>query len=297
VPELPEVETVRRGLAPFMEGATIARVELRRPNLRFPFPERFAERLAGRTIRGLGRRAKYLLATLDSGLELICHLGMSGSFRIETVGEAGGTPGIFYHERSKAETHDHVVFHLATPNNGEARVVFNDPRRFGFMLFAEDGTGEHPMLRGLGIEPTGNALDGAGLAKLFEGKRTPLKAALLDQRLIAGLGNIYVCEALWRAGLSPLRAAWTLATGEPEQVAACDRLAADIRAVIAEAIEAGGSSLRDYMHADGSLGYFQHSFAVYDREGEPCPRHGCGGTIERTVQSGRSTFWCARCQH
>ena len=295
MPELPEVETVRRGLQPVLEGARLVRVEARRPDLRFPFPDRFTERLTGKTVTALGRRAKYLTMHLEDGPVLICHLGMSGSFRIET-GESSGTPGTFHHERSKSITHDHVVFDVASPKGQRSRVIFNDPRRFGFMLFAEGAPDTHPMLAGLGVEPTGNALDGALLASLLKGRRSPLKAALLDQRLIAGLGNIYVSEALWRAGLSPLREAGTLAGSGKKAKEQCDRLAVAIRSVIADAIAAGGSSLRDYVHADGSLGYFQHSFAVYDREGEPCPKPGCGGHIERIVQSGRSTFYCRTCQ-
>ncbi len=296
MPELPEVETVRRGLQPAMEGATIARVEQRRPDLRFPFPERFAERLTGRRIVSVGRRAKFLIVHLDRDPVLICHLGMSGSFRIEA--DDGETmPGVFHHERSKAAAHDHVVFHLEK-DGGRARVIFNDPRRFGFMLFAQGAElDEHPMLAGLGIEPTGNALDGAALTDPLRGRSAPLKAALLDQHVVAGLGNIYVCEALWRAGLSPRRKAGSIAAapGKPASARA-ERLARAIRAVIADAVEAGGSSLRDYIHADGSLGYFQHAFSVYGREGMPCPRPGCGGTIRRIVQSGRSTFYCPTCQ-
>jgi formamidopyrimidine-DNA glycosylase len=295
MPELPEVETVRRGLQPVLEGARILSVEARRPDLRFPLPDRFAERLTGRTIQALGRRAKYLTVHLDDGLVLICHLGMSGSFRIETE-TGGGTPGDFYHERSKSAAHDHVVFHVAGPGGTAARIVFNDPRRFGFMLFSESAGDAHPMLNGLGVEPTGNALDGPLLAALLKDRKAPLKAALLDQRLIAGLGNIYVCEALWRARLSPLRIAGTLAGPGRKARDQAERLADAIRAVIADAIAAGGSSLRDYVRTDGSLGYFQHSFSVYDKEGEPCPRPGCGGTIRRIVQSGRSTFYCPACQ-
>ncbi|CCV03209.1 formamidopyrimidine/5-formyluracil/ 5-hydroxymethyluracil DNA glycosylase [Mesorhizobium metallidurans STM 2683] len=295
MPELPEVETVRRGLQPVLEGARIARVEARRPDLRFPFPERFSERLTGKTITALGRRAKYLTMHLDGGPVLICHLGMSGSFRIETA-DSSDLPGVFYHERSKSAAHDHVVFDVVSPEGGRSRVIFNDPRRFGFMLFSEGAPDTHPMLTGLGVEPTGNALDGALLASLLKGRRSPLKAALLDQRLIAGLGNIYVSEALWRAGLSPLREAGTVAKAGKKAGEQAERLAAAIRSVIADAIAAGGSSLRDYMQTDGSLGYFQHSFAVYDREGEPCSKPGCGGHIERIVQSGRSTFYCRTCQ-
>ena len=295
MPELPEVETVRRGLQPVLEGARIVRVEARRPDLRFPFPAKFAQRLTGKTITALGRRAKYLTMHLDGGPVLICHLGMSGSFRIETADDSA-TPGKFHHERSKDAKHDHVVFHLVSPAGVPSRVVFNDPRRFGFMLFAEGLADAHPMLAGLGIEPTGNALDGALLASLLKGRRSPLKAALLDQKLIAGLGNIYVSEALWRAGLSPMREAGTIAGAGKKAKEQSERLAEAIRSVIADAIAAGGSSLRDYVHTDGSLGYFQHSFAVYDREGEPCPTPGCRGHIERVVQSGRSTFYCRTCQ-
>jgi len=295
MPELPEVETVRRGLQPVLEGARLVRVEARRPDLRFPFPARFSERLTGKTITALGRRAKYLTMHVDGGPVLICHLGMSGSFRIETAC-GGEAPGTFHHERSKNSAHDHVVFDVESPAGARSRVIFNDPRRFGFMLFAEGVPETHPMLTGLGIEPTGNALDGALLASLLAGRRSPLKAALLDQRLIAGLGNIYVSEALWRAGLSPLREAGTIAGGGKKAREQSERLAEAIRSVIADAIAAGGSSLRDYVQTDGSLGYFQHSFAVYDREGEPCPKPGCGGHIERIVQSGRSTFYCRTCQ-
>jgi formamidopyrimidine-DNA glycosylase len=296
MPELPEVETVRRGLQPVLEGALIERVELRRKDLRFPFPVRFTERLAGKRIRGLGRRAKYLLVDIADAPTLICHLGMSGSFRIETDGEFGTVPGQFHHERSKLAAHDHAVFHVVARDGKAARVVFNDPRRFGFMLFAEGGIDSHPMIAGLGPEPTGNALDGTMLRELLRDRVAPLKAALLDQKTIAGLGNIYVCEALWRAGLSPMRAAGTIAGKGKLAKARSDALADAIRAVIAEAIEAGGSSLRDHIQTDGSLGYFQHSFAVYDREGEHCPRPGCSGHIGRTVQSGRSTFYCRSCQ-
>jgi len=296
MPELPEVETVRRGLQPVMEGARILSVEQRRPDLRFPFPEGFADRLAGHDVVALGRRAKYLIVHLDDGGILICHMGMSGSFRIETGGEQQ-TPGVFHYERSKDARHDHVVFHLRRRDGARPRVVFNDPRRFGFMLLTDTKSLEtHPLIAGLGVEPTGNELDGALLSRLMGHRRSPLKAALMDQRVIAGLGNIYACEALWRAELSPLRGAHTLAappgTASPRAV----RLAEAIRAVIAEAIAAGGSSLRDYVQADGSLGYFQHTFSVYDREGMPCPRAGCDGVIERIVQSGRSTFYCPVCQ-
>ena len=294
MPELPEVETVRRGLQPVMEGARIVSIEARRPDLRFPFPPDFAKRLSGKRIVSLGRRAKYLTAAIEGGPLLICHLGMSGSFRIEEE-DGASMPGVFHHERSKAASHDHVVFHLASPRGKKSKVVFNDPRRFGFMLFADERN-EHPMLADLGVEPTGNALDGRLLSDLLRGRRAPLKAAHLDHTLNAGLGNIYVSEALWRAGLSPRRLAGTIVAANGKVTERAEKLATAIRSVIADAIEAGGSSLRDYVHADGSLGYFQHSFSVYDREGEPCRKPGCTGTITRIVQSGRSTFYCPVCQ-
>lgn len=283
MPELPEVETVCRGLSPVMVGGRFKRIEQRRPDLRFPFPERFAARLTGRKVVALGRRAKYLLADLDSGEVLVMHLGMSGSFRIED-----GTPGAFHHARSRQPAHDHVVFHM----EGGATITYNDPRRFGFMsLVPRAGLEDHPHFRQMGIEPLGNALSGATILQLFAGRISSLKAALLDQRLIAGLGNIYVCEALHRAGLAPERAAGSLTAPE------AGRLAADIRDVLNEAVAAGGSTLRDHRQADGELGYFQHNFRVYDREGDPCSTPGCDGTITRIVQNGRSTFFCPVCQH
>lgn len=295
MPELPEVETVRRGLAPVMEGAMIARAELRRPDLRFPFPDRFAEVISGRKVLSLGRRAKYLLIDLEGGDVVIAHLGMSGSFRVAD-GAAETVPGDFHVVRGKDERHDHVVLHLNTAD-GPRRVIYNDPRRFGFMdLARREVLAEHPYLRDLGEEPTGNALDAAYLAARFRGRSQPLKAALLDQKIIAGLGNIYVCEALWRAHLSPERASGTLVTAAGKPRKELSVLMEAIRTVIAEAIEAGGSTLRDHIRADGSLGYFQHSFSVYDREGQACRTPGCGGTIGRIVQSGRSTFQCTACQ-
>jgi formamidopyrimidine-DNA glycosylase len=295
VPELPEVETVRRGLQPTMEGARLARLELRRPDLRFPFTPGMAERLEGRRIESLTRRAKYLLINFEDGLTAISHLGMSGSYRVEAA-EGSETPGVFHLARSKDEKHDHVIFHLAG-KEGPARVVYNDPRRFGFLLLEETARlSENTYLAGLGPEPTGNSLSAEMLAAAFAGKKAPLKAALLDQTLIAGLGNIYVCEALFRAGLSPARAAGTLvdARGRPKPKLA--DLASAVRDVIAEAIAAGGSSLRDHIQTDGSLGYFQHTFRVYDREGKACSNATCGQPVQRMVQSGRSTFFCARCQ-
>jgi formamidopyrimidine-DNA glycosylase len=291
MPELPEVETVRRGLAKVLAGARIEGIELRRANLRFPFPDRFAERLTGRRVGDLTRRAKYILASLDSGETLILHLGMSGSFRIERG--TAKTPGAFHFARSKSAAHDHVVFRLS---NG-ARATYNDPRRFGFMLLARsDSLAAHPLFARLGAEPLDAEFDAAALARLFAGRRTPLKGALLDQSLVAGLGNIYVCEALHRAGLSPLREAGTLAEPAGAPTAKARRLAAAIRAVLEEAIAAGGSTLRDHRQTDGDLGYFQHSFAVYGKEGAACPRARCKGTIVRIVQAGRSTFCCPACQ-
>jgi len=291
VPELPEVETVRRGLAPVMEGQTIVKADVRRPDLRRPFPARFASRLKGRRVTGVGRRAKYLTVDLDDGSVLIMHLGMSGSFRVEDDGGARSLSDP-YHRRSKLRAHDHVVFHLGSGK----RVVFNDPRRFGIMdLMLRVEAPESAHFRALGIEPLGNVLDGAILAKLFAGRKAPLKAALMDQRLVAGLGNIYVCEALWRARLSPDRAAGTLATRTGKPTAGADRLADAIRTVLEAAIKAGGSSLRDHIRTNGELGDFQHTFAVYDREGEPCPRKD-RGIIRRKLHSGRSTFYCPVCQ-
>ena len=290
MPELPEVETVRRGLEPAMQGARILRAEARRPDLRFPFPSNFAARLQGRRIEALSRRAKYLLADLDDGNVLVMHLGMSGSFRVR-LGDSETVPGEFHHERSALAAHDHVVFHLEG-GAGRASITYNDPRRFGFMdLVPRAGIEDSRHFSGMGMEPLGNALDGPALARLFEGKAAPLKAVLLDQKLVAGLGNIYVCEALWQAGLSPRRSAGSVGRGKR-----ADALSVAIRDVLMRAIEAGGSTLRDHRLADGSLGYFQHSFNVYGREGQECRRPGCGGTIHRMVQSGRSTFLCPKCQ-
>ncbi len=290
MPELPEVETVRRGLEPAMVGARLTRVERRRPDLRFPFPERFEERLTGRAVTALSRRAKYLVAELDSGEALIMHLGMSGRFRVERDGEAAQL-GEFHHEHGGESVHDHVVFRLS---NG-ATVTYNDARRFGFMdLVPTRDLAACRHFAGMGIEPLGNALSGGTIAELFRDKRTPLKAALLDQRLIAGLGNIYVCEALFRSGLDPRAPAGSLAGPDGTPTARAELLAGVIRDVLHEAIEAGGSTLRDHARTDGSLGYFQHTFRVYDREGEPCPA--CAAPVRRIVQSGRSTFYCEACQ-
>ena len=292
MPELPEVETVRRGLEPAMVGARLGKIEQRRPDLRFPFPERFAERLAGQEVVALGRRAKYLLADLSSGEVLVMHLGMTGRFLVTRNG-ATYAPGEFHLEPGGTNLHDHVVFHLS---NG-ARIAYNDVRRFGLMdLVPRAGLESSRHFRDMGLEPLGNELSGEAIARLFAGRRTPLKAALLDQTLIAGLGNIYVCEALFRAGLHPEAPVGSLvrASGRPKEKA--HRLAAVIREVLTEAVAAGGSTLRDYAQTDGSLGYFQHRFRVYDREGLRCETPGCRGTVQRLVQSGRSTFFCPVCQ-
>ncbi|MCS0500980.1 bifunctional DNA-formamidopyrimidine glycosylase/DNA-(apurinic or apyrimidinic site) lyase [Ancylobacter mangrovi] len=297
MPELPEVETVRRGLAPVMEGRRILSALARRPDLRWPLPERFAERLAGRRVAGLGRRAKYLLADLEPegaapAEVLVMHLGMSGSFRVE-AGEDTHTPGAFHLPRGAAGPHDHVVLSL----EGGAEVIYNDPRRFGAMLLVPRiALDEHPLFRELGPEPLGNAFDAVRLAAALAGRRTSLKAALLDQKVVAGLGNIYVCEALHRAGLSPERPAASLVTPAGRPTARARRLVETIGAVLEEAIAAGGSTLRDHARVDGTLGYFQHTFRAYDREGSACTMPGCHGTIARLVQGGRSTFYCATCQ-
>ena len=288
-----------------MEGATILSAEARRKDLRFPFQADFVSRLQGQTVTGLGRRAKYLLADLGSGDVLVMHLGMSGSFRVlpRDDGQEGlqEQPGQFHHPKSKDESHDHVVFHMSSGTD----VVFNDPRRFGYMkIIARNALADDPLMKGLGPEPLGNEFDAPMLARACANKKTSLKAALLDQRVVAGLGNIYVCEALFRAQLSPRRLAATLATkagqrkgvagGEPTDHAR--RLVDAIHAVLNEAIKAGGSSLRDHRQTSGELGYFQHSFQVYDREGEKCQTAGCGGIVKRFTQNGRSTFWCPKCQ-
>jgi formamidopyrimidine-DNA glycosylase len=292
MPELPEVETVRLGLAPAMVGARLLKIEQRRPDLRFPFPERFAERLTGATVTSLARRAKYLLAELTSGEVLVMHLGMSGRFVVANGGRVR-TPGAFHSEHGRDGTHDHVVFRLS---NGTS-ITYNDARRFGFMdLVPGAGIATCRYFRGLGIEPLGEDLSGAAIARLFAGRRTPLKAALLDQRLIAGLGNIYACEALHRAGLHPRTPAGRLASRTGGASARADRLAGAIREVLTEAVAAGGSTLRDHARVDGSLGRFQHRFRVYGRAGEACASAGCSGRVRRLVQSGRSTFYCPACQ-
>ena len=282
MPELPEVETVRRGLLPAMEGVVIERADVNRADLRWPFPERMADRLTGARVDALRRRSKYILADLSTGETLIIHLGMSGRILI-----SGDPLGQFHHHHPAPEKHDHVVFHMG---NG-ARITFNDARRFGAMdLTPTSAAEDHWLLRDLGPEPLGNAFHEDYLVARLRGRNTPVKAALLDQRIVAGLGNIYVCEALYRAGISPVRKAGRI--GEARVRA----LVPIIRDVLSEAIEAGGSSLRDYRQADGELGYFQHTFRAYDREGQSCRTPGCGGTIARIVQSGRSSFYCPRCQ-
>jgi formamidopyrimidine-DNA glycosylase len=292
MPELPEVETVRRGLAPAMEGAVVERLEARRADLRWPLPEDFAERMKGRKVERLRRRAKYLLADLDKDETLIMHLGMSGSFRV-LLGNEETSPGEFMYPRSVASNHDHVVFHMRP----RATVTFNDPRRFGAMLMS--GTArleEHPLFKGLGPEPLSEELDAAYLAKKCKGRKTSLKAALLDQRIVAGLGNIYVSEALHLAHLSPKKAAGALADRKGFPTDAAKRLVPTIKKVITAAIEAGGSSLRDHRKTDGELGMFQHRFRVYDREGAKCPTRGCNGKIRAVVQNARSTYYCPVCQ-
>ncbi len=292
MPELPEVETVRRGLQPVMEGSKIIKAEARRKDLRFPFQKDFVARLDGQTVTGLGRRAKYLMADLGSGDVLLMHLGMSGSFRV-VAKEETKSPGEFHHPRSDDRAHDHVVFHMSSG----ASVVFNDPRRFGYMkIIARHALEAEPLLKGLGPEPLGNEFDAAMLARACADKKTSLKAALLDQRVVAGLGNIYVCEALYRSQLSPRRSAATLATRKNEPTDHAKRLVTAIHGVLNQAIEAGGSSLRDHRQTSGELGYFQHSFQVYDREGETCQTARCGGIVKRFTQNGRSTFWCPKCQ-
>ncbi|MGE0740212.1 MAG: bifunctional DNA-formamidopyrimidine glycosylase/DNA-(apurinic or apyrimidinic site) lyase [Hyphomonadaceae bacterium] len=284
MPELPEVETVRRGLAPVLVGRRIKRAQTKRADLRFPFPPRFAARLNGRRVDALDRRAKYLLAHLDDGAVWITHLGMTGRWSI--LG-AKRQPGDFYYAEPPDPTHTHVV--IETEEG--ARLEFNDPRRFGYMdLIAESELDTHPFFKGMGPEPLGNAFHLHYLKHAFANKKAPVKAALLDQRMVAGLGNIYVVEALYRAGIAPSKPAGRIGAQRLE------KLYHAIRAVLEEAIEAGGSTLSDYAAVDGAQGGFQHRFRVYDREGEPCLTKDCGGTIKRAVHSGRSTFWCPRCQ-
>lgn len=282
MPELPEVETVLRGLAPVLEGRTIIKAKVNRPDLRWPFPENMAGRISGQKISKLWRRSKYILADLSSGESLLVHLGMSGRILI-----SGDPLGTFVHDHPAAQKHDHVVFDI---DNG-ARVTFNDPRRFGAMdLLSTDGADHHPLLRDIGPEPLSNAFNETYLIERLKGKKSAIKSVLLDQKIVAGLGNIYVCEALYRAGISPKRLAGKTAQ---KRLAA---LVPIIRQVLDEAINAGGSSLRDFRQADGELGYFQHSFNVYGREGLPCVTDGCDHVVQRIVQSGRSSFYCKNCQ-
>lgn len=284
MPELPEVETVRRGLEPILVGNAFARVEQRRADLRFPLPADFAARLSGRKVEALDRRAKYLLARLDDGEVLVMHLGMTGRF---SIARANGT------ERSKIPKHEHIVFHL---NDGTA-VRYADVRRFGLMdLVPAHALESHTLFKGLGVEPLSADFTPEWLAARLKGKATSIKAALLDQRLIAGLGNIYVCEALFVAGISPLKLAGTLPTKTGKPTAKIEALVAGVKSVLESAIKAGGSSLRDYRRADGRVGRFQHRFKVYGREGKPCARESCRGTVRRIVQGGRSTFYCPTCQ-
>jgi len=293
MPELPEVETIRRGLEPVLVGERIERVEQRRADLRFPFPENFGKRLTGRAIVSVQRRAKYLLAHLDDGAVLIIHLGMSGRISIVGHGRERGQLGAFTHNQGDRGAHDHVVLRLGSGTE----IVYNDPRRFGLMDLATQATLDtHPLLAGLGIEPLGSDLTAEHLARHAAGRRSDLKSFLLDQRIIAGLGNIYVCEVLFRTRLKPARAAACLATPTGKPNTRASAIIPHIRDVLNEAIEAGGSTLRDYAQADGSLGYFQHSFHVYGREGQPCLAPACRGKVRRTIQAGRSTFFCSVCQ-
>ena len=296
MPELPEVETVRRGLEPALVGRRVKSVRLNRPDLRFPFPAQLAETVSGKCVTALRRRAKYILIELESGHALLVHLGMTGRFTVWPPDGAARNLGEFYYVEQAGHAgdgaHDHVVIDL----DDGARVVYTDPRRFGFMDLVEpDGTDHNRFLAGLGVEPLGNELHADFLSTALAGRRSPLKAALLDQRIVAGLGNIYVCEALYRAGLSPKRLSGSIVRkrGPSPRI---EPLVHAIRSVIAEAIEAGGSTLRDYAHTDGSAGDFQQRFDVYDREGEACRTPGCTSRIRRIVQSGRSSFYCPTCQ-
>ena len=282
MPELPEVETVRRGLAPHLVGARLAEVEQRRLDLRFPLPERFVERLTGARVLSLERRAKYLRARLDTGETLVCHLGMTGRFLVEDT-----VPGRFVHAAGDDPKHTHVVL----KTDAGVTVSFNDARRFGYMdLIETQALERHPWFAGLGPEPLGSSFSPQVLADAFAGRRQSVKATLLDQRVVAGLGNIYVCEALHRSAIHPERAAGAVSPSKLK------RLAAEIVATLNEAIAAGGSTLRDYRNAEGSLGYFQHAFKVYGRQDEACFKPSCRGVVRRLAQSGRSSFFCPLCQ-
>lgn len=291
MPELPEVETVRRGLAPVLVGSRVARIDARRPDLRFPLPERFGERLAGQDIVGLERRAKYLIATLSSGEDLVMHLGMTGRFSVVHK-DFIHRPGEYIHETGPDPAHDHVVLHLSDGT----QVIYNDPRRFGFMVMMPHAERpEHALFRKLGAEPLSDELTADYLVRRALGKKVNLKAFLMDQHVVAGLGNIYVSEALFQAGLSPDRVASTLANRRGG-VEKAEKLVASIKDVLQRAIQAGGSTLRDYRNADGKKGAFQERFSVYDREGAACLTPGCRGEIRRAVHAGRATFFCRRCQ-
>jgi len=297
MPELPEVEIVRRGLEPVLTGARFAHVEQRRADLRFGLPERFARRLCGQRVEHLERRAKYLLGHLSGGEVLLMHLGMTGRFTVAIASRKDklqGRPlGDFAYAAAADPKHDHIVFHMEQG----AVVTYNDPRRFGFMLLIPQAElAAHPLMRGLGVEPLGPALTASYLAQRAAGKAIDLKAFLADQRIVAGLGNIYVCEALFRAGLSPKRRAASLAKKNGTPTAWAAGLVESVQAVLKESIAAGGSSLRDYRHADGAIGAFQEAFAVYGRQGQPCVWTGCQGRVRRIVQGGRSTFFCPACQ-
>ncbi|HEY4202010.1 MAG TPA: bifunctional DNA-formamidopyrimidine glycosylase/DNA-(apurinic or apyrimidinic site) lyase [Devosiaceae bacterium] len=293
MPELPEVETVRQGLAPYIEGARIDEVTLRRKDLRFPFPRDFAKALVGKTIERCDRRAKYLLFRLSGGLTLLSHLGMTGSYRFAEFKHEGPSR---YYEPGLDTKHDHVVFTLDHPEHGPMHLIYSDARRFGFMaLFGDDA--DSPYLKDLGPEPLGNDFNAQGLAARLAGRKAPIKASLLDQRVVAGIGNIYASEALHRAHIRPDTASGALVLKSGAPSARLEDLVQGVRTVLIEAVDAGGSTLRDFRNADGGSGYFQHRFAVYDREGQPCPTPLCTGTIERMVQSGRSSFFCPVCQH
>ncbi|MGV8832603.1 MAG: bifunctional DNA-formamidopyrimidine glycosylase/DNA-(apurinic or apyrimidinic site) lyase [Devosia sp.] len=292
MPELPEVETVRRGLQPWLEGARIEQVTLNRPNLRFAFPAGLALGLQGSTIVSVGRRAKYLLITLSNGKTLLSHLGMTGSWRFA---EHGIDKAPRYYETATPPKHDHLVFDIDHPSHGKSHLIYADPRRFGFVDLYDD-LASSPYLLGLGPEPLGNDFNAVQMAAKFTGKKTPIKSALLDQRVVAGLGNIYVAEALHRAHILPTVLAGSLVTAKGKPKPALEDLAVAVRQVLAEAIQAGGSTLRDFRNAEGGNGYFQHNFAVYDREGDACPTPQCTGVVQRIVQSGRSTFFCPVCQ-
>lgn len=296
MPELPEVETVRMGLEPVLLGGTFAHVATKRADLRFPFPQNFAKRLTGARVLRLERRAKYLIAHLSTGEALLMHLGMTGRFHVRAPGE--GAPHLLgdyeYETTTDPNKHTHAVFDMRSG----ARVTYADPRRFGYMLLVPEAElPEHALMRGLGVEPLSDELTSIYLAKRAVGRRSDLKAFLMDQRIVAGLGNIYVCEALFRAGLKPTRRAAVLATASGKPTAHATRLAAGIKSVLRDAIAAGGSTLRDYRQADGTSGAFQNTFQVYGRAGEPCVRPGCRGIVRRSIQSGRSSFFCPVCQH